>query len=102
MEKIIRSILCTLTKHTIGRVRLPPPTREGLRLGHGLSPIGGPMDRLGIRLHGGVIPSPGRAQQIAELVYPTPLMGRAGIDRLPRRRQSRTAIGHDQLKLAAL
>ena len=55
-----------------------------------------------IRTCASVISPPGRAQQIPELVHPTALMGRTGIDRLQRRGQSGTAIRHNQLELAAL
>mgnify|MGYP001465230593 FL=1 len=83
------------------RVLLPPPTGEGLCMGHRLGPISRLIDGLGIGLHGRVIAPPSRAQQITELVDPTALMGYAGIDHLQRCRQPRTAIGHDQLELVA-
>jgi hypothetical protein len=67
-----------------------------------LSATRGLIDGLGRGLHRGAIPPPGSAQQIAELVHPTALMGRTGIHRLERRRQPGTAIHHDELELAAL
>jgi len=84
------------------RVGLPPPTGEGLRLGHRLGATRRLIDRLGIRLHRRVIPPPGRAQQIPKLVDPTALMGHAGIDRLECRGQPGTAIGHHEVELPPL
>ena len=84
------------------RVSLPPPTGEGLRLGHRLGPTGRLIDGLGIGLHGRVISPPDRAEQITELVDPTALMRHAWVDRLQCRRQPGTAIGHHKLELPPL
>ena len=68
------------------RVCVPPPSCE----------------RLGIGLHGRVIPPPPpcHAEQIAKLVDPTALMRHAWIDRLERYGHPGTAIRHEQLELA--
>ena len=65
------------------RVCVPPPSCE----------------RLGIGLHGRVIPPPPpcHAEQIAKLVDPTALMRHAWIDRLERYGHPGTAIRHEQL-----
>jgi len=88
------------------RIRVPPPTREDLSMRDGRRLTRRPINGLGVRLHRGVIPSSGPAQQIAELLDPPALMRHARIDRLEgggqaRTAIARTAIGHDQLPMTS-
>ena len=84
------------------RIRVPPPARDGLGVVVRLRSARRRIDRLGIRLHRGVVPPPPRGpEELAARVDPAALRPNSGRVRLPRGRQPGTAIGYNPLELAA-
>ena len=85
------------------RIRVPPPAREGLGVVVRLRSARRRIDRLGIRLHRGVVPPPPRGpEELAARVDPAALRPNSGRVRLPRGRQPGTAIGYNPLELGGL